>query len=116
MANVSDLAEGHSPDPAAPRRGLARNLTEVDYYQLETLESGCVGTEGSPQENTPTGGGEREGLLVSGSRGEGRRSPAALRVHFEKSSSPGGGEEEEDEEAEEEKKEEVRAAVSETVL
>lgn len=109
MANVSDLAEGHSPDPAAPRRGgLARNMTEVDYYQLETLEGGCVGAEGNSQENAPNGGGEREGLLVSGSRGEGRRSPAALRVHFEKSSSPGGGEEEE--------KEEVRPAVSETVL
>lgn len=109
MANVTDLAESHSPDPNVPRRGgLSRNLTEVDYYQLETLEGGCVGAEGSSQENTPTGGGEREGLLVSGSRAEGRRSPGALRVHFEKSSSPDGGDEEE--------KEEVRAAVSETVL
>lgn len=109
MANVSDLAESQSPDTAAPRRGgLARNLTEVDYYQLETLEGGCVGAEGSSQENTPNGGGEKEGLLVTGPRGEGRRSPAALRVHFEKSSSPGAGEEEE--------KEEVRAPVSETVL
>lgn len=109
MANVSDLAESQSPEATVPRRGgLARNMTEVDYYQLETLEGGCVGAEGSSQENTPTGGGEREGLLVSGSRGEGRRSPAALRVHFEKNSSPGCGEEEE--------KEEVRAAVSETVL
>lgn len=111
MANVSDLAEGHSPEPAAPRRaGLSRNMTEVDYYQLETLEGGCVGAEANPQEvtaNTQGGGGEREGLLVSGQRSEGRRSPSALRVHFEKSSSTCGGEEEE---------EELRPAVSETVL
>lgn len=107
MANVSDLAEGHSTDNAAPRRaGLARNMTEVDYYQLETIQGGCAGEEGRSQDNTPTGGAD-EGLLVSGSRGEGRRSPAALRVHFEKCSSPGGDEEEE---------EEVQAPVSETVL
>lgn len=111
MANVSELAEGHSPEPTAGRRaGLSRNMTEVDYYQVDTPEDGVTGGETSTQEgapNTTGGGGEREGLLVTGQRGEGRRSPSALRVHFETSSSTGGVEEEE---------EDLRPAVSETVL
>ena len=112
MANVSDLAESHSPESTATRRaGLSRNMTEVvDYYHLETLEGGCVGTEDNSQEitsTTPGGGDEREGLLVTGPRGEGRRSPSALRVHFEKTSITGGGEEEE---------EDLRPAVKETVM
>ncbi|KAG7158965.1 hypothetical protein Hamer_G006349 [Homarus americanus] len=72
------------------RGGLVRNSTEIDYCPLDTLEGGCVAGETLLTQNTRPGSEEKDTLLLSAQRVEGRRSPAsALRVHFESPTSSG---------------------------